>query len=96
MAPASGCGEGLATAAAECATNASAAAAAAAAAVASSLGPPPPPQKLFEYLNGHLIGHYIMKKALSVAVYNHYSDVSMKRYSNKARRNDVKALDMEK
>ena len=40
---------------------------------------PPPPQKIFEYLNGHLIGHYIMKKALSVAVYNHYSDAVVKR-----------------
>ena len=39
----------------------------------------PPPQQIFEHLNGHLIGHYIMKKALSVAVYNHYSHVNMKR-----------------
>ena len=41
---------------------------------------PPPPQKIFEQLNGDLIGHYIMKKALCVAIYNHYSDVSMKRW----------------
>lgn len=40
---------------------------------------PPPPQKMFDYLNGHLIGHYIMKKALCVAVYNHFCDVVMKR-----------------
>ncbi len=40
---------------------------------------PPPPQRIFEHLNGHLIGHYIMKKALSVAAYNHFSDVAVKR-----------------
>ena len=40
---------------------------------------PPPPQLIFEELNGHLIGHYIMKKSLCVAVYNHFCDVNMKR-----------------
>ena len=38
---------------------------------------PPPPQKIYEYLNGHIIGHYVMKKALSVAIYNHYCSISV-------------------
>lgn len=37
--------------------------------------PPPPPQKICEYLNGYIIGHDVMKKALSVAMFNHYSSV---------------------
>ena len=41
---------------------------------------PPPPQQINDYLNGHIIGHYVMKKALSVAIYNHYSNVSVARY----------------
>ena len=30
---------------------------------------PPPPHQIVEYLNGHIIGHYVMKKAISVAIY---------------------------
>ena len=41
---------------------------------------PPPPQQINDYLNGHIIGHYVMKKALSVAIYNHYSNITVARY----------------
>ncbi|XP_059097314.1 ATP-dependent Clp protease ATP-binding subunit ClpX-like isoform X2 [Tigriopus californicus] len=37
---------------------------------------PPPPQQIYEYLNGHIVGHYIMKRALSVAIYNHFCDIT--------------------
>lgn len=30
------------------------------------------PHRIFEHLNGVIVGHYVMKKALSVSVYNHY------------------------
>ena len=43
---------------------------------------PPPPQQINDYLNGHIIGHYVMKKALSVAIYNHFSNISISRYKN--------------
>jgi ATP-dependent protease Clp ATPase subunit len=38
---------------------------------------PPPPQKIYEYLNGNIVGHYIMKKALSVSIYNHFCDTTI-------------------
>ena len=41
---------------------------------------PPPPHKIVEYLNGHIIGHYVMKKALSVAIYNHFCKINFSRY----------------
>ena len=44
---------------------------------------PPPPQQINDYLNGHIIGHYVMKKALSVAIYNHFSSSLISRYKNK-------------
>jgi ATP-dependent protease Clp ATPase subunit len=47
---------------------------------------PPPPQQINDYLNGHIIGHYVMKKALSVAIYNHFSNISISRYKNKAKK----------
>ena len=37
---------------------------------------PPPPHKIVEYLNGHIIGHHVMKKALSVAIYNHFCQIN--------------------
>ncbi|XP_050459272.1 ATP-dependent Clp protease ATP-binding subunit clpX-like, mitochondrial isoform X2 [Cataglyphis hispanica] len=37
--------------------------------------PPPPPKKIFEYLNGHVVGQEYAKKVLSVAVYNHYKRI---------------------
>jgi ATP-dependent Clp protease ATP-binding subunit ClpX len=37
--------------------------------------PPPPPKKIYEYLNQHIIGQDMAKKALSVAVYNHYKRI---------------------
>lgn len=37
---------------------------------------PPPPHKIVEYLNGHIIGHSVMKKAISVAVYNHFCAIN--------------------
>jgi len=46
---------------------------------------PPPPQQINDYLNGHIIGHYVMKKALSVAIYNHYSNISVARYNTLCR-----------
>jgi ATP-dependent protease Clp ATPase subunit len=42
--------------------------------------PPPSPHTLFEHLNGEIVGHYVMKKALSVAIYNHLCNVSLSRY----------------
>ncbi len=36
---------------------------------------PPAPKKIFEYLNKHIIGQEEAKKALSVAVYNHYKRI---------------------
>lgn len=39
--------------------------------------PPPPPRKIFEYLNKYVIGQGHAKKALSVAVYNHYKRLSV-------------------
>jgi ATP-dependent protease Clp ATPase subunit len=47
---------------------------------------PPPPQQINDYLNGHIIGHYVMKKALSVAIYNHFSNISISRYKNKTKK----------
>ena len=37
---------------------------------------PPPPHSIVDYLNGHIIGHYVMKKALSVAIYNHFCKIN--------------------
>ena len=37
--------------------------------------PPPYPKKIYEYLNSHIIGQEKAKKALSVAVYNHYKRI---------------------
>ena len=37
--------------------------------------PPPPPKKIFDYLDRHIIGQDVAKKALSVAVYNHYKRI---------------------
>jgi len=37
--------------------------------------PPPYPKKIYEYLNNHIIGQDAAKKALSVAVYNHYKRI---------------------
>lgn len=37
--------------------------------------PPPYPKKIYEYLNDHIIGQEPAKKALSVAVYNHYKRI---------------------
>jgi len=37
--------------------------------------PPPYPKKIYEYLDSHIIGQEAAKKALSVAVYNHYKRI---------------------
>lgn len=37
--------------------------------------PPPYPKKIYEYLNQHIIGQDVAKRALSVAVYNHYKRI---------------------
>lgn len=37
--------------------------------------PPPPPRKIYDYLNKFVIGQEFAKKALSVAVYNHYKRI---------------------
>jgi len=37
--------------------------------------PPPYPKKIYEYLNQHIIGQEPAKKALAVAVYNHYKRI---------------------
>merc|ERR1712212_1432215 len=37
--------------------------------------PPPHPKKIYEYLNDHIIGQEPAKKALAVAVYNHYKRI---------------------
>jgi len=37
--------------------------------------PPPIPKKIYQYLNQHIIGQNAAKKALSVAVYNHYKRI---------------------
>jgi len=37
--------------------------------------PPPPPKKIYEYLNKFIIGQEMAKRALSVAVYNHYKRI---------------------
>jgi len=37
--------------------------------------PPPYPKKIYEYLDSHIIGQDAAKKALSVAVYNHYKRI---------------------
>merc|ERR1719445_882849 len=37
--------------------------------------PPPYPKKIYEYLDAHIIGQEKAKKALSVAVYNHYKRI---------------------
>merc|ERR1719206_606522 len=37
--------------------------------------PPPYPKKIYEYLNSHIIGQEPAKKALAVAVYNHYKRI---------------------
>ena len=54
---------------------------------------PPPPQQINDYLNGHIIGHYVMKKALSVAIYNHFSSTLIARYKN--RQNVLKLYNIE-
>ena len=41
---------------------------------------PPPPHQIVEYLNGHIIGHYVMKKAISVAIYNHFCNINFSRW----------------
>jgi len=41
----------------------------------NSRKPPPYPKKIYEYLNSHIIGQEKAKKALSVAVYNHYKRI---------------------
>lgn len=41
----------------------------------NSRKPPPPPKKIYDYLNQHIIGQERAKKALSVAVYNHYKRI---------------------
>ncbi|CAB4055573.1 clpX [Lepeophtheirus salmonis] len=48
---------------------------AAAAAAASTRRAPPPPKKIFDYLNKHIVGQDAAKRALSVAVYNHYKRI---------------------
>ena len=40
---------------------------------------PPPPHKIVDYLNGNIIGHYVMKKAISVAIYNHFCNINFSR-----------------
>eukprot|EP00088_Acartia_fossae_P021217 TRINITY_DN2270_c0_g1_i1.p1 TRINITY_DN2270_c0_g1~~TRINITY_DN2270_c0_g1_i1.p1 ORF type:complete len:620 (-),score=208.78 TRINITY_DN2270_c0_g1_i1:786-2645(-) len=42
---------------------------------ATTRKPPPYPKKIYEYLNNHIIGQEAAKKALSVAVYNHYKRI---------------------
>merc|ERR1719192_2857723 len=42
---------------------------------ASTRKPPPYPKKIYEYLDSHIIGQEKAKKALSVAVYNHYKRI---------------------
>ena len=37
-------------------------------------GETPSPKEIFEHLNGVIVGHYVMKKALCVSVFNHYRD----------------------
>lgn len=37
--------------------------------------PPPPPKKIKDYLDKHIVGQEVAKKALSVAVYNHYKRI---------------------
>jgi len=37
--------------------------------------PPPYPKKIYEFLDSHIIGQEAAKKALSVAVYNHYKRI---------------------
>jgi len=37
--------------------------------------PPPPPKKIKEYLDKFIVGQEVAKKALSVAVYNHYKRI---------------------
>ena len=39
----------------------------------------PRPQEIFDNLNGVIVGHYVMKKALCVSIYNHYRDKLQKR-----------------
>jgi len=41
----------------------------------STRKPPPYPKKIYEYLDSHIIGQEKAKKALSVAVYNHYKRI---------------------
>lgn len=41
----------------------------------SARKPPPYPKKIYEYLNSHIVGQEKAKKALSVAVYNHYKRI---------------------
>ena len=41
---------------------------------------PPPPHKIVDYLNGSIIGHNVMKKAISVAIYNHFCNINFSRY----------------
>jgi len=41
----------------------------------SNRKPPPYPKKIYEYLDSHIIGQEKAKKALSVAVYNHYKRI---------------------
>ena len=42
---------------------------------ATTRKPPPYPKKIYEYLDSHIIGQEKAKKALSVAVYNHYKRI---------------------
>ena len=31
----------------------------------------------FQHLNGNIVGHYIMKKSVAVAIYNHFCDTTI-------------------
>ena len=44
------------------------------------------PQTIFEHLNGVIVGHYVMKKALSVSIFNHF-------YKSKATRETLRCED---
>lgn len=54
--------------------------------------PPPYPKKIYEYLNDHIIGQEAAKKALAVAVYNHYKRIYHNIPVNK--KNDKGTADM--
>lgn len=37
--------------------------------------PPPPPKKIYEFLDKYIVGQEVAKRALAVAVYNHYKRI---------------------